>query len=103
MTPQQKQILETPFRKLKVSDEFLSHSKNLKFNNLKEVWQVPGNELFKRKDFDYRWLNELLGLLEQHDLLAAFDSRSPELFKKERRDVSIFRRMVKNVGELIRR
>lgn len=103
MKPQKQQFLETPFKQLEVSQEFLYHSKTLKFKNLKEVWQVPGNELFKRKGFDYRWLNELISLLEQHDLLKEFDRRSPDLFHKKSRDVSIFRRMVKTIKGIIKR
>lgn len=102
MKPQKKQILETPFKQLEVSEEFLNHSKQLKFNTLKEVWQVPGSELFKRKGFDYRWLNELLALLEEHDLLKDFDRRSPVQFQKKSRDVSIFRRMVKTIKGIIK-
>ena len=62
-------LLHQPIADLPVSSSFRDECLRLGFHTLKEITDAGWHNLLQRKDFSYLWLDELVQVLQQDELL----------------------------------
>ena len=54
---------------LGLSPDFCKKCREMGFRTLSDILALPANELRERKGFNYLWLEELISLLDKHNIL----------------------------------
>ena len=62
------EILRQPLAALPLSEDFVKRADAMGFTSLEDVLSMPPEVLRAQKNFNYLWLEELVGLLSRHGL-----------------------------------
>jgi hypothetical protein len=67
------ELFQRPINSLPFSEVFKLRSKLMGFYTLQDIIDTQKKVLFKKEDFNYIWLNELLDFLNKRNLLYILD------------------------------
>jgi hypothetical protein len=66
---EKREILCTPLCQIKASPEFKQQAQEMGFETLSHITSVGWGELQRHEKFTYSWFNELVCILEDHQIL----------------------------------